>query len=157
MKKKVLISLAVILLLLAIYGWVKGNKVIAAYEKMTIEPYSISEPKISQESLKFKIDVLLSNPSNEDFDVDGFGIIYLKDITVFYDGVFIANSKVNLTKISIPANDQLVIHDIEVEVPKPLLFFANNLALIYDMVQNFDESKITVNGVLNAAGQKITI
>jgi hypothetical protein len=158
--KKIIISIIVVLALFAIYGYNKAKTLLAVFDKMTIEPAGISNIDLSFKRIKFNLDVLLTNPTIEDFSVSGFGIASVKSISVFYDGIFVATSLVNITDISIPAENQIVLHDIVVEVPKPLEFVADNYPIISSMIadfNNFKISKITTTAVIEVAGQTIDI
>lgn len=159
--KKILIGsvITLFIVLLIRYGINKTNKLIEVFDKMTIEPHSVKNVNIPIDfsHIKFDLSVLLTNPTNDAFSVSGLGIATLKQINVYYDNVFIATANVILDEISIPANNQLVIDNIPIEVPKPLQFVVNNWELVWSMINNFKLSKITVTGILDVSGVEVRI
>lgn len=158
--KKIVISALVVLAFVAVWGFNKAKTLMAIFEKITIDPSRISKVDVSLNRIKFNIDVLLTNPTQEDFNVSGFGIATVKSVSIFYDGVYIATSNVDLSEISLPAINKIILHDIVVEVPQPLDFVANNLVLISNMFQDFKKlniDKITTTATIQVAGQTIEI
>lgn len=158
--KKIVVSLLVVLAFVVIYGYNKAKTLVGIFDKMTIAPAGISNVDVSLDRFKFNIDVKLTNPTQEDFTVSGYGLAELQEISIFYDGLYIATSQVNLSEISIPGENELIIHNIAVEVPKPLQFVANNIATIGQMIIDFNKfniSKLSTTGIINVAGQTIEI
>lgn len=158
MRKGAIIFGIVLIIALALsVTYSKAKALIKIFEKITMEPVKISKLNVAISRISFNIDILLQNPSPEAFSVNGLGVATLKEISIFYKGVFIAKSFVNMTEISIPANDQLIIPNIPVVVEKPLQLLANNLVMAYDMVYNFDVNHITTSGIIDVAGYEINI
>lgn len=155
--KKIVIAVAVFFAFVALYGYTKAKTLIGVFEKMTILPNDVSNIDISLERIKFNLDILLSNKANDDFDVSGYGLVTLKEVKVFYNNVYLATSTLNITGMVIPAQMNLIVEDIPVEIPKPLQFFAFNLPLLYGMIANFDPNKITVTATIDVAGNLIEI
>lgn len=153
--KQYIVPIAVVLGFVVLYGISKAKTLIGVFDKITIEPDKISDPDLSWTRIRFKIDILLTNPTQESFDVSGFGVAKLKTIHLFWKGTYIATSIVNLVKISIPSNNQLTIHDIDVEIPTK--FILQNMKLIKSMISDFDVKYLTTTGILEVAGNDIEI
>lgn len=155
-RKKIVISVLVLLALAILFGYNKAKKLIAIFDKMTIEPDDISEFDFNWQKITFKIDVLLTNPTADSFDVSGYGLAKLKKLNVFYKNVFLASTNnFVITDISIPANDKLIIHKIPIEVPPK--FLLENPALVTDLIENFDVNDFTTTAVLDILGNEISI
>jgi hypothetical protein len=153
--KNIILPLAAILAFVLLYGYTKAKKLIGVFDKITIEPDKISFPDLSWTRIKFNIDIMLTNPTQESFDVSGYGVAKLKKIHLFWKGTYIATSTVNLVEISIPSNNQLTIHDIPVEIPTK--FILQNVKLIQSMFDDFDVKYLTTTGILEVAGNDIEI
>lgn len=132
----------------------------AIFDQMTIEPAGISNVNVSLQNISFNIDVKLTNPTPENFTVDGYGLAELSEISIYYDGMYLATSQVGLTQVSIPSKNELILHNIPVNVPKPLDFISDHLVLVYSLISDFkklDINKLTTTGKLSIAGQIIDI
>lgn len=154
---KIVIGFTVFIALVIVYGYQKTKSLVAIFEKMGIKPGGVSKIDVSLERVNFNLDIVLSNQSNEDFDVYGYGLVKLSEVKVYYDDVYLATSILNLTGITIPAKMNTIIEDVPVRVPKPLTFITNNLPLVYNMISNFDQNKITCKAIVDVAGQTIQI
>lgn len=151
--KKVLIVGGLVLVGYLIITAEKLMKMKAIFEKMTLTPFSI--PKniklIKPNSfgipttISFDIDVKMENPTGDDFAVSG-QIATLKKIDISYDGKFIGTANVNIIEISVPNNNSLILHDINVEVA-----ISNALSNISSLM-NMDINKITITGVIDVLG-----
>lgn len=159
MKRKSVIIIGIIIAIAVAFAIsiAKAKALVRIFQQITIEPKGISGLKASLNRIEFGLDILLVNPSPEAFEVNGMGVAKLKEISVFYDGVFIAKTQINLTQISIPANNQLLIPKVPVTIDYPLQFLQANIALAYEMVSNFNENKLSTTGIIQVAGQEISI
>ena len=158
--RKVVIAIVVALALITLYGVNKAKALMAIFDKMTITPAGISKVNVGLSNISFNIDIKLTNPTAQDFSVDGYGIAELKEISIYYNGIYIATSTVNMTQISVPSDNELILHNIPVNVPNVLDFVQNNLAMVYGMITDFnslDLSKVTTTGKLSVAGYTIAI
>ena len=153
--KKVIIGVVLVFVLLGIYGYNKAQKLIAIFSNMTMEPKSVGNFKASTTSIDFTLDVLLKNPTVDSFDINSFGIASVRSIDIYYKNVYLATSIVNITSISVPAKDQLIIYDIPVSVPPKL--FLTNPALVWELATNFDLNQVITHAVIEIAGVQISI
>lgn len=149
--KKVLLGAIAIIGLMAIYGYKKAQKLYAIFEKMTIEPNSV--PKIldvNLKTIKFSIDIIMRNPTVEDFAVSGY-IATLTKVKMFYNNIFIGVANVSIDEISVPQQGTLILHNIPITVPiTNLLNEANNLI-------DFDINKLAFTGTIQVAGNEFEI
>lgn len=155
--KKIMFSLAALVALVLYFGYQKSKKLIAVFEKMEISPNKISGLKINLNDLNFNLDLLFRNPTIDDFSVTGFGVAKLKEVDVYYDGVYLATSPINLTSISIPAQGSLIVHNVPVVVKNYLKIIATNPALLTNIATNFNVGKVTTTARIEVAGQIIEI
>jgi hypothetical protein len=157
--KKTAIIIGLVLLIAAALAIsiAKAKALVRIFQKITMEPNRVSNISISLNQINFNIDILMINPSPDAFEVNGMGIASLKEISVYYDGVFVAKSFPNISEIAIPAENQLVLPNIPVVINEPLKLLASNLTLAYSMIQNFDVNKLSTTGVIRVAGQDINI
>ena len=153
--KKVIIGVVLVFVLLGYYGYSKAQKLIAIFQQMTMEPKNVGNFKVSLSSIDFTLDVMLTNPTVDSFDINSFGIASVKSIDIYYKKIYIATSSVNITSISVPAKDQLIIYDIPVSVPPKL--FVTNPALVYELATNFDLNQVITHAVIEIAGVQINI
>lgn len=156
-RKMVITGIVIFIVLLAVYGYNEAKKMIAVFDKMGIKPETVSNIDISLQRIKFNINIILSNASDDDFDVNGYGFVKLREVKVFYNNVYLATSTLNITGMVIPARMNLVVEDVPVEVPKPLVFVSRNLPLVYGMMSNFDQNKISCTALIEVAGNLIEI
>ncbi|WP_124979544.1 hypothetical protein [Nonlabens xiamenensis] len=97
-----------------------GNQAAKDYSKQ-IDQLKIRVSRVDLDSIKFrapdvfaKLDIRITNPTAEDFTIDGFGVVkvtrvFVKDIA----GNVIAQTTVNQESISIPANSYTEIKNIQ--------------------------------------------
>lgn len=149
--KKILIGAIVLIGLIAIYGYNKAVAMKAVFDKIIIKPNSLPRNiKINLNTVEFIIDILLQNPSSDDFAVSGY-VATLTKINVFYKNNFIGQSVVNIDEISVPAKDTLVLHDIQV-----VLQVDNLLSYAADFLQpNINDFSFT--GVVSVLGNEYEI
>lgn len=160
MKSRTILIVAGIVLIVAAalrIGYKKAQRLIAIFQKITIEPVAVGNFDASLNRIKFTIDLRLTNPSEEAFEVNGLGVGELKEVSVFYNGVFVAKSPVSITEIAIPAEDQLILKNIPVVINQPMLFLGTNPALVYEMILNFKQEKLSTTAVISVAGYEIEI
>lgn len=149
-KTKVIIGIVVLIALITFYGYRKAMKLRALFEKITISASGFRNLKMSLTDIRFDIDVIMFNPSGDNFEVSGY-IATLKRLNFFYNGKYLATAKPVLSEISIPANNQLKISNIPVVLPT-----ASVVAFTMDFL-SFDINKLTVEAVIEVAGTEIYI
>lgn len=149
-KTKVIIGIVVLIALITFYGYRKAMKLKALFEKITISASGFRNLKMSLTDIRFDIDVIMFNPSGDNFEVSGY-IATLNRLNFFYNGKYLATAKPLLSEISIPANNQLKISNIPVVLPT-----ASVLAFTMDFL-SFDINKLTVEAVIEVAGTEIYI
>lgn len=132
----------------SIVGFKKVSKIKTIFDAMEIKPdsYSKFDFNLSEAKIRFNLNVLLSNKTNEDLYVTGVSVATLKQIQLYYKGAFIGTANVNISEISIPANKLLLIKNIPIEVQA-----VNVLQNIKSLI-NFDINLLTVNGIIEVLG-----
>jgi hypothetical protein len=149
--KYILISLGIIAV---------GTSVIAAnkiatlkniFDKMTIVPVGISKLKINLTSISFLLDIKITNPTGDDFAISGFSVASLRKLNIFYKGNYLGSAAANITEISIPKQNELIIHDIPVEVATQAIL--QNIMTI----TNISINDITIEAVVSVAGNEYKI
>lgn len=123
----------------SLFGFKKYEKTKAIFDQMDIEPHSFSDLNVSFSRLKFKLDVVLKNNSNDDLFVTGSAFAVLKAIDVYYKNNFIATANVNINEISIPNKNQLIIRNIDVSA---------NTVNVLQNIRSFLDFKIEHIGVI---------
>ena len=76
-----------------------------------INPNSLGIPQ----AVSFDIDIILKNPTAEDFAVTGY-VAELTKVNVYYKNKFIGAANVAIDEISVPSRDTLILHDIPIQV-----------------------------------------
>ena len=148
--KNIILGSLIVLILIAIYGYNKALKLKAIFEKMQIMPIAIRNLKISLTDIRFITDVIMKNPTADDFDINGI-FVKLKRMNFFYNNVYMATTKNEITDISIPAHNELRINNISVVLPTTTIL--QNIMTI----TNFDINKLSVEAVVEIAGREIYI
>jgi hypothetical protein len=148
---KIIIAISAFLALVVLYGYTKAKTLIDVFEKVTITPVDFSNIDISLNRIGFNVNVLFENPTNEDFNVSGFGIAILKTVNFYYNGIFIASSTINLSQINVPQNNSIVVSNIPVEVPLSVIL--QNAAII----QNFNTNLVSASAIVSVAGNDFLI
>lgn len=147
---KVLIGLGIVVFLTSIFGVKKAKEMQILFSKLTIKPLNFRNFSGNLKTIKFYCDVVLKNPTDIDFEVNGY-LIKLTQLNFYYDGKFLATSYQNITDISIPANNELLLKNILVEVN--VINALQNANELY----NFSYDKLTVEAIVNVAGYNITL
>jgi hypothetical protein len=149
--KKILIGAIAVLAIIAIYGYNKAQQMTAVFGKMTIKPNSLPKAiKINLDTISFAIDILLLNPSVDDFAVTGY-IATLTKVKVFYKQKYLGQAAVNIDEISVPAKGQLVLHDIPVLLP-----LENILSNLTEFL-NPNMNDLSFTGIIDVAGNEFEI
>jgi hypothetical protein len=149
--KKILVGVIAIVALLAIYGYKKATDLAAVFGKITIKPNSLPKAiKINLDTFSFTIDILMVNPSVDDFAVTGY-IATLTKVKVFYKQKYLGEAAVNIYEISVPGKGQLVLHDIPVVLP-----IDNILSNATDFL-NLNMNDLTFTGIIDVAGNEFEI
>lgn len=131
----------------------KTQRLIQIFENMTIKPSGLPKKvKIDLQNISFDIDIVLQNPTGEDFAVSG-GVATLRKLAVYYKGQFLAVANTNVQSVSVPSYDKMILHDITVVVPTTQL-----LSVIGSQsLSNVSVNDITVVGTIEAFGTYITV
>lgn len=148
--KKIAIATVLFFGFLAFLGWRKVNNLKKHFEKLTIFPVAISSFKASLTEIRFKIDVRIVNPEPDAFDVSGV-IASLKRLNVYWKNKFLAAGTLDLTSISIPAKDELIIHDVEIVLP------LSNVLQTLSVLDTIDINDIALEAIVNAFGNDYSI
>ena len=151
--KKVLIVGGLVLVGYLIITAEKLMKMKAIFEQMTLKPFSLPRniKFINRNNfgipttISFDIDVKMENPTGDDFAVSG-QIATLKKINMFYDGNFLGIANTNIIEVSVPNHNELILHNINVEVA-----ISNALNNVAELM-NMDMNKITITGVIDVLG-----
>lgn len=137
------------------YGYSKKQTLSSIFPKLTIKPSDISNLDLSTAKIGFNMDLKIDNPTDDNFDINSYGLVNLSRVDVFYDGVFLATSPVNITGVEIPARMNIIVQDIPVMVPDPIQFVAQNITFVYNMITNFDFNKLSAKAVIDVFGNQI--
>ncbi len=115
-------------------GLEKVSKLTAIFDKMTIKPNSLPRNvRASLSQIKFNIDIILSNPTKEDFAVSGY-VATLSQVVVYYKGTFLGVAQVAIDQISVPAYQTLVLKNIEIVVATTTIL--NNVSTLATAMDN---------------------
>lgn len=148
--KKILLGIGAIVALSLVYGYNKVQELQSIFDKMTIEPYKFKNVKVDFTKLTIVMDFLLINPSNLDFAVSGY-VATLTKVKVYFKNVFIGIANINMDEVSVPAQGQIIIHDINIVLP------IKNLVQNGENLLDFDEKYLTFVGVIEVAGNEFEI
>lgn len=150
---KVGIAAATVAVVLAIKAAERAKQLAAIFEKMTIKPYGLPRDVdlVGLKELRFTTDIILTNPTVEDFSVSGY-VAVLDKVIVEYRGEFLGSAKVEIEEISVPAKDTLILHDIRIVIATGVLL--DNLVDLYDMLKSGggDWKDVTLKGLIDAPG-----
>lgn len=113
--KTILIGAGLAIVGVALLGYTKVTDLQWIFSKMTIKPVAIRKIKISFSSISFNLDIQLTNPTTQDFAVNGYGARLTK-VIVSKNGKPLGVSIVNMGEISVPAYGSFVIKDVPVIV-----------------------------------------
>ena len=152
--KTILLAAGAVIVGSSIIAYNKTQRLIQIFDKMTIKPASLPKKvKINLQTISFNIDIMLTNPTGEDFAVSG-GIATLRQIAIYFKGQLLGYAQTNITTVSIPSYDKIIIHDI------PVTFATINLVEVAggagipnaDMLNQF-----VYQGTIEVLGQYITV
>lgn len=122
---KIALGAVAIIALTGVFGYNKAMQLTDTFGKMTMKVVGVSKVKIKGGTwqnlfkdavLTFNISLYFHNPTADDFTVSGFGVASLKKVGIFIKNKFVGESVVNISEISIPSNNELIIHDLPVSV-----------------------------------------
>lgn len=147
---KIIIGVVSLLALIAFYGYKKAMKLKDVFSKIDIKPTGFRNLKASLTDIRLDVDVVMINPTNEDFSVSGY-IANLKRLNFFYKGKFLATAKPEMAQISIPANNQLKITNIPVVLSTQAVL-ENTMEFL-----SFNINNLSVEAVIEVAGSEIYI
>ncbi|HLF53533.1 hypothetical protein [Flavobacterium sp.] len=130
----------------------------AIFDQMTIKPNSL--PKKFKfynpnslgipQTVSFAIDILLTNPTGEDFAVSGY-VATLKRVNVFYQGNFLGTANVNIDEVSVLSHNTLILHDIVVEVA------SGNILTNLSAITNLSMNDLVFTGIIEVLGNEYEI
>lgn len=131
----------------------KIDQLTAIFGQMTIKPNSLpknirfSNPNVLgiPKTLSFDIDIILKNPTAEDFAVSGY-VATLTNVNVYFKGKMLGNAAVNIDEVSVPSNDTMILHDINIKV-EALDILQNATAF-----QNINVNDLTFTGTIDVLG-----
>ena len=137
----------------SIVGFQKVTKIKEIFDGMDIEPDIISNFDINfnEQTIRFNLDIKLTNNSLEDLYVTGASIVTLKQIILFYKDTYLATVNVNIGEIEIPRKSEYFLRKIPVAVDA-----VNVLQNITSLI-NFKIENLTVTGIINAMGNDYEI
>lgn len=130
----------------AYWGYTEAQKLQGIFDKMTILPNAIHNLKIGLSTITFELDVKITNPTTDDFDIDGGFIADVKNLDIFYEGKYISTAQLNMNSISVPHQGSLIIHNIWVSVP------TSNILDVLPNLLSFSMDKITTVAHVNILG-----
>ena len=149
--KKIITVVAIVMLGLSIYAYDKIKKLQAIFLAMTITPIGLPKKiDISTERLRFFIDIQIDNPTKNDLNVSGY-IATLTKIKVYKKGQYIGVSTVNINEISIPHENKIVLHDVEINLP---ILSALEIALT---INTFDINDYSFVAIVDVSGKEYEI
>lgn len=151
--KKGLLIAGGLLVVSSIVGFQKVTKIKEIFDEMDIEPDIISnfDFNLKQQTIRFNLDIKLTNNSLEDLYVTGASIVTLKQIILFYKDTYLATVDVNIGEIEIPKKSKFYLRKIPVAVDA-----VNVLQNITSLI-NFKIENLTITGVINAMGNDYEI
>ena len=148
--KNTLIISGLLIGAVALFAFEKVQKLKQVFEKLLIEPTNIRNLKISLNNISFVTDILLTNPTEESFDVSGY-IATLTRLNFFYNGKYLGTAKPTLTEIDVPAKNQLIVKDI------PVIISTGAVLQNFNDLTNFDMNNLSVEAVVLIAGKEYYI
>jgi len=94
----------------------KSMKLVEVFQNMTMKIVGLSNIKASWTNITFNINVYFHNPTAYDFEISGFGVAKLTRLQLFVKGKYFGEANVNISEISIPSRNELIIYDLPVTV-----------------------------------------
>jgi hypothetical protein len=113
---KIALGAAAVLALVGTFAYQKATKITETFGAMTMKIVGISDVTINLTNFSFYINVYFHIPTSDDFTVSGFGVASLKRLKIYLKGQYLGEASVNISDISIPSNNELIIHDLPVNV-----------------------------------------
>lgn len=148
-----LIAGGVALLFLGYQAKRKVERLAAIFSSMTIKPYGLPRDVklVGLKNLSFVTDIILENPTAEDFSVSGY-IAVLESISVHYRDRYLGSALVDVEEVSVPANRTLVLHDLKVTIATGEIL--DNLFDLYLALSGGGDpwGEVTFKGVIDAPG-----
>lgn len=132
--KKVLLVGGLFAAGLSVLAYNKAKNLSGIFDQMTIRPHGIPKNiKINLTQITFDIDIVLNNPTGQDFAVSGY-VATLSQVMVYFKGKFLGVANVLIDDISVPRYDSLVLKNIPVTVATSTIL--SNIMTIYDQLQS---------------------
>lgn len=148
--KNTLIVSGLLLGAVALFAYEKIERLKRVFENLIIRPKNFRELKVSLTNISFVVDLLITNPTNENFDVSGY-VATLRRVNFFYNGNYVGTAKPQISEIDIPAKNQLQLNNIPVVLPAKAI-----LQNIMEITA-FDLNKLSVEAVVSIAGTEYYI
>jgi hypothetical protein len=108
-----------------LFAFKKKRDYTEVINNMTIDLHDLSKLRSSQGKIFMNAALAFHNNTAYDFDVYTAGLIKLKRMTLKYKNQVIGNAYSNLTSFSLPANSNVVVSNIQLEI------VALNLAILW--------------------------
>lgn len=115
----------VVALATTLFAFKKKRDYTEVIDKMTIDLHDLSKLRSSQGKFFMNASISFHNNTPYDFDVYTAGLIKLKKMTLKYKNQVIGNAYSDLTSFSLPANSNVVVSNIQLEI------VALNLAILW--------------------------
>ena len=135
--KKVLIVSTLLIAGFGMIAYEKVNRLKAIFDLMTIKPHGL--PKnvgmLPFTQIYFDIDIILTNPTTEDFSASGY-VVTVTEIAVFFRGRFIGHAKVDINEIDVPHKDTLILKNVHVVVATEALL--ENIMTLTQQLESMD-------------------
>lgn len=147
---KIIIGVGAFLLLVTYLGYAKAKKLQAIFDKILINVTGFRNLNASLTDIRFNVDIELTNPTGEDFSVNGY-FVTLTRLNFFYKGKYLATAKPQIETVLVPANNKLKISNIPVVLPT-----ASVVAYAMEFL-TFDINNLSVEAVIEVAGSEILI
>jgi hypothetical protein len=145
------ITVAAFLIGAAVIAANKAVKLKETFDKMTIKPVWISKIKITLTQLSFNLDIKITNPTGDDFALSGFSAAALKRVNIFYKGTYFGSAVANITEISIPNNNELIIRNL------PVVVATQNILSNIMTIENISVNDLTIQAVVTVLGKDYII
>lgn len=151
MKKLIIISLIAGGIYLAASTKLKSNSI--ALQSIKAKIKNIKNVTIANGKINLKIDLNLTNFSNEDLGIDTFGLLSIRKLRFFNakNRKLIGEAKVNINNITLPSQKTLVLADIIAEIP------TSNLLQHLSLFNGNASETVKVVPTFNAAGKEFEI
>lgn len=150
--KNIIITAGIAVTALALFGYKKVADLQYVFERMTITPSAVRNFKIANfgATIKFDLDVKLTNPTSQAFAVNGM-VATLRALKINYKGKHLGDAFVNIDEISIPPYNFLILKNLPVAVATTTLL--DNLSTLTSINVN----DLQVTAIIEALGTEYTI